>query len=301
MTEKRLQIAIQKSGRLSEKSMKLLEQAGLIFDVGQSELFSPCRNFPLDVVFLRDDDIPEYVNDGICDLGIVGENVLLEKTLALESRSSEKEKVRIISSIRLGFGKCRLSLAVPNGLVFNDVSDLNQKRVATSYPFILKNFAKNNNIDLKIIEISGSVEITPTLKIADLICDLVSTGNTLRSNGLKEVKTILESQSIIIKSQKDYDQQTLHHISTLEKRIEGVLKAAQSKYIMMNAPKSAIERIKKVLPGMEGPTLIELANNLNMVAIHAVSQENIFWETMEELKKAGASSILVLPIEKIID
>lgn len=292
----RIRIAIQKSGRLSEKSMGLLDDSGLNFERPKDSLFFRCENFPLDVMLLRDDDIPEYVIDGVCDLGIVGFNVLEERLLLRGEKA--RQSIEVVK--RLGFGRCRLAIAVPNDRNYDGAASLKNLRIATSYPATLKAFLEDRKISAVIVEISGSVEVAPTLKIADAICDLVSTGTTLRSNGLREVETILESESVLVQTRREISKQKSEDIARLLQRIEGVMKARQTKYIMMNAPRAALDQIRSLLPGMEEPSIMPLGSDGNHIAIHAVSHENIFWETMEKLKMAGASSILVLPIEKII-
>lgn len=292
----RLRIAIQKGGRLSEKSLKLLNQAGLDFDNRKERLFYSCQNFPLDIMFLRDDDIPEYVSDGICDLGIVGVNVLEEKKLGRITHSP----LQIKKLKNLGFAKCHLAIALPEKDQFDGPGSLSKKRIATSYPHLLKKYLSDNNVEAEIVEISGSVEIAPTLKIADAICDLVSTGGTLRSNQLKEVQKVLESESCLIQTETKLSEEKATDIQRLLDRISGVMLAAETKYIMLNAPLDAVDKIKSLIPGMEEPTIIPLASDASKVAVHAVARENVFWETIENLKLAGASSILVLPIEKII-
>jgi ATP phosphoribosyltransferase len=293
----RIKIAIQKSGRLSEKSLKLLSDCGLELESSKNRLISKCDNFPLDVMLLRDDDIPEYVYDGICDLGIVGENVLKEKIISRPD--IKKDCVEVVKE--LGFGKCRLAIAFPQDLPYTGIQELNEKRIATSYPVITSAFLREMGVKCEIVHISGSVEIAPTLKIADAICDLVSTGTTLRTHGLKEVETVLLSQSVLIKTKVKISDKKSHYINLLSQRVNGVMNAARTKYVTMNAPKESLEMIKQILPGMEEPSVIPLSNDNTKIAIHAVCRENVFWETMEKLKKAGASSILVMPIEKIID
>lgn len=292
----RIRMAIQKSGRLSEKSLALLTRCGLNFEWAKDKLFSRCENFPLDLMLLRDDDIPEYVNDGVCDLGIVGQNVLQEKLLGRHARPSDG----VLTLKKLGFGNCRLSLAIPVEKTYNGPRFFQGLRIATSYPRSLARFLEENEITAEIVEISGSVEVAPALHIADAICDLVSTGTTLRSNGLKEVDTILESESVFVQTRRSLSARKASEIQRLLTRIEGTMMAMQTKYIMMNAPREALARIRALLPGMEEPSILPLGTDESRIAIHAVSHEGIFWETMEGLKLAGASSILVLPIEKII-
>jgi ATP phosphoribosyltransferase len=292
----RIRMAIQKSGRLSEKSLALLTRCGLNFEWAKDRLFCRCENFPLDLMLLRDDDIPEYISDGVCDLGIVGLNVLEEKLLGRHASPQEGA----LTLKKLGFGHCRLSLAIPSEKEFTGLGFFRGLRIATSYPRSLSRFLRQNDINAEIVEISGSVEVAPALKIADAICDLVSTGTTLRSNGLKEVRTILESESVFVQTRRPLLLTKKEAIDRLLARIEGVMKAAQTKYIMMNAPLAALTEIRSLLPGMEKPSILPLGNDNSRIAIHAVAHEGIFWETMEQLKLAGATSILVLPIEKII-
>jgi ATP phosphoribosyltransferase len=296
MEQARIRIAIQKSGRLSDRSMSLLERCGLDLEWDKNRLFSRCGNFPLDLMLLRDDDIPEYINDGVCDLGVVGFNVLQEKIL-----SRGKEWGKGIEILReLDFGTCRLSLAIPVDKTYGGLSFFNGLRIATSYPATLRNFLTENKINAEIIEISGSVEIAPALKIAEAICDLVSSGTTLRSNGLKEVERVLESQSVLVTHRQEMNQQKTVEINRLLQRVDSVRRAAQTKYVMLNASRKNLTTIRNLLPGLEEPTIMPLGGDDDRIAVHAVSHENIFWETMEKLKLAGASSILVLPIEKII-
>ncbi len=294
--KERLRIAIQKSGRLSEKTISLFSKCGLTFDLRKDRLIHSAADFPIDLMLVRDDDIPQYVLDGVCDLGIVGENVLREKSLAfLEKKQSTIENLQ-----KLGFGNCRLSIAVPQNFEYVSAQSLNGLKIATSYPSCLKQFLNLNNVNAEILELGGSVEIAPILKIADAICDLVSTGNTLLSNGLKEVDSVFQSQACLIQTNKKLSAFKNESINRLVQRIQGVLKASQTKYIMMNADKSSLSQIKSLLPGLEEPSVIPIGLDGKRVAIHAVAEENVFWETIENLKKAGASSILVLSIEKVI-
>jgi ATP phosphoribosyltransferase len=295
-TINRLRIAVQKSGRLADKSIALLMKCGIDFDLRKDRLINKCKEFPIDLMLVRDDDIPEYIADGVCHLGIVGENVIEEKYLS----DSRKNSSSVQSLIQLGFGACRLSMAVPEEMNFSSLKDLNGLRIATSYPSCLKRFLNQNNITATVVELSGSVEIAPGLKIADVICDLVSTGGTLKSNGLKEVTTLLESQAAIFRTSKPLSPLLSQDLERLIQRISGVIRAYQSKYIMMNAPQKALAQIQKILPGMEMPSVIPLGLNSDRIAIHAVARETLFWETIESLKAIGASSILVLPIEKVV-
>ena len=295
-TGTRLRLAIQKSGRLTEKSLALFQKCGIDFELRKDRLMHECKDFPMDLMLVRDDDIPEYVADGVCHLGIVGENVIEEKYTCNPSKNASS-----ITTVRkMGFGKCRLSLAIPEGKTFNSVQDLNGLRVATSYPLTLKRYFDKVGVSAKIVELSGSVEIAPSLKIADAICDLVSTGGTLRSNGMKEVLKIYESQASLVRCSSAFSPEADLALNRLMQRLNGVILASESKYIMMNAPTSALAKIKEIIPGMEDPSIMPLGTTQERIAIHAVARETIFWETIEQLKAVGASSILVLPIEKII-
>lgn len=282
----KLRIAIQKSGRLNEDSVKLLKEIGIEFSSPNGKLKTDASNFPLELLFLRDDDIPQYVADGVADIGIVGENVLLEK-----------EKSVIIKN-KLGFGKCRLSIAVDKAFSYNGIEDINGKRIATSYPVILENFLRSKNISADIHEISGSVEIAPGIGLADAICDLVSSGSTLLTNGLKEAEVILRSEAVLIANNNlNADQNKL-----LEKilfRIEASKKARNNKYILLNAPNDKLEQIVSLLPGMKSPTILPLADK-GWSSVHSVVNENDFWDIIESLKANGAQGILVIPIEKMI-
>ncbi len=282
----KLKIAIQKSGRLSESSLKLLKECGIEFDNGLNKLKAEAFNFPLEVFFLRDDDIPQYVEDGVADIGIVGENVMLEKN----------KELKLIE--KLGFGKCRLSIAIPKEEKYRSLKDFNGKRFATSYPNILSTYLKKNKIKADIQEISGSVEIAPGIGLADAICDLVSSGSTLFTNGLKEVDVVLKSEAVLVANKKLKKEQQL----VLEKllfRITAVRKAKKTKYILLNAPNNKIETICKILPGMKSPTILPLAEK-GWSSVHSVVEEDQFWEIIEKLKINGAQGILVVPIEKMI-
>ncbi len=292
----RLRLAIQKSGRLTEKSLALFLQCGLDFDLRKDRLVNECKNFPIDLMLVRDDDIPEYISDGVCHLGIVGENVVEEKCFS----NPHKNRDSILIVRKMGFGSCRLSLAVPDKMNFQGVKDLEGTRIATSYPMILSQYLKQARVEAKIVELAGSVEIAPSLKIADAICDLVSTGGTLRSNGMKEVLPIFKSQAVLVRSAATFTPELDLAFARLLQRINGVIHASESKYIMMNAPTVALKEIRKIIPGMEEPSIMPLGTNGERIAIHAVARETVFWETIEQLKAVGATSILVLPIEKII-
>ncbi|MFA6435868.1 MAG: ATP phosphoribosyltransferase [Candidatus Gracilibacteria bacterium] len=284
----RLKIAIQKSGRLTEQTIDFLKKSGLDFEVYGERLFSSCRNFNLEILFIRDDDIPEYVQDGVCDLGIVGTNVLQEKNAKVEIKEG------------LGFGRCRLSVAVPRDSKLSRVEDLEGKRIATSYPTILKRWLKTKGISASIVMVKGSVEITPSLNIADAVCDLVSTGTTLKTNGLEAMEVVLESEALLIGNVASFKNPKLKlDLDRFLMRVRATLAARRFKYVMMNAPEKAFDAIRKILPGLESPTVVPLATR-GMVAIHSVVPEDRFWEVMEQLKEAGASGILVTPIEKMI-
>jgi ATP phosphoribosyltransferase len=284
----RLKIAVQKSGRLTDNSLDLLRKCGLDFEFQRHSLYSPCRNFDLDVLALRDDDIPEYVQDGVADLGMVGENVLRERSAA------------VATLIKLGFGQCRLVVSVPERSAVTSLAELNGKRIATTYPNTLEQYLHGQNLTADIVELSGAVELAPALDVADAVCDIVSTGTTLRVNGLKPLITIYESEAILIvnpDSLEDSSKKDL--VDRLMIRISGCLQARGKRYMMMNAPEHSINSLKKILPSMKSPTIVPLADE-GMVALHTVVAENDFWDLMEKLKNAGATDIVVLPIETII-
>ncbi len=281
---KTLKIAIQKSGRLNEKSVELLKNCGLSFENYKSSLISPVSNFPLEILFLRDDDIPEYVQDGIADLGIVGENVIHETEVDVDYLQL------------LGFGKCALKIAVPNNSTINTLADLNGKAIATSYPSILKKFLAENKIECEIRTISGSVEIAPGLGMSDAIFDIVSTGGTLKSNGLKTFTDVLSSEAVLIGRKGEANNPL---VQELIQRIQSVLRAKETKYVVLNIESKNLETIKALLPGVKSPTIIPLAEE-GWVAIHTVIPEQDFWGKINKLKAAGAQGIVVMPIEKII-
>ncbi len=285
-------MGIQKSGRLTDKTLSLLKKCGIELNWSKNKLLGQAQGFPLELLMVRDDDIPKLVESGVCDLGIIGENVLSEAT-------TNKEPL-CLKLRQLGYGKCRLSFAAPKDFNWQGPSSLQDLRVATSYPNIVKKFLTQYNLSAKIVEISGSVELAPALNIADVVCDIVSTGSTLQANGLKETKEIMQSQSIVIQNPNLDDHDKKKNIDRLLRRIDGVLKAQNNKYVMMNAPRAALQTIKEILPGMEEPSVMPLDEGSDKIAIHAVCQEDLFWETMEKLKEAGASSVLVVPIEKVI-
>lgn len=281
-----LKLAVQKSGRLHEDSMRLLKECGIDISNGANKLKTEASNFPLQVFFLRDDDIPQYVEDGVADIGIVGENVVYEKNKAVELVE------------KLGFGKCRLSIAVVRGEQYDSVKSLEGRRIATSYPYLTARFLEANNVKAEIHEISGSVEIAPGIGLSDAICDLVSSGSTLLTNGLKEVETILKSEAILVRNQKLSEEQ-LQILNRLLFRIHAVKKAKNNKYILLNAPNEKLDEIISLLPGMKSPTVIPLADN-GWSSVHSVLSEEEFWEKIEQLKNAGAQGILVVPIEKMV-
>ena len=281
-----LRIAVQKSGRLYEGSMKLLKECGIEVSNGNNQLIVIAANFPVEVFFLRDDDIPEYVQDAVADIGFVGENVVSEKNKEVDSIE------------KLGFGKCRLSLAVPKNGSMQSLNDLQGKKIATSYPFILSNFLKEKNITAAIHEISGSVEIAPKIGLADAICDLVSSGSTLFTNELKEIETILSSEAVLIKN-KNLAAGKKNILESLLFRIRSVKKAKNNKYVLLNAPNDKLEVICGILPGMKSPTILPLAEP-GWSSVHSVINEADFWNVIELLKTNGAQGILIIPIEKMI-
>lgn len=293
----RLKIALQKSGRLTENSLDLLVRCGLKYSRGKDQLMCYGENMPLDVLFVRDDDIPDLVQQDVCDLGIVGLNVIEEKRLAFESRGIEPLFEQIMV---LDYGRCRLSIAVPNGTEYKDVTSLRGKRIATTYPNILARYLRNNDVQAEVVTMSGAVEIAPRLGRADFICDLVSTGSTLIANHLSEADTVLESQAAIITTPVPVSAEKQEWIHRLSMRIDGVQQVKESKYIMLHAPRAKLAEIRKLLPGSESPTIMPLDGPGDKVAVHAVCRENVFWETLEGLKSAGASAILVLPVEKML-
>jgi ATP phosphoribosyltransferase len=284
--EKLLRIAIQKSGRLQEGSLELLKESGLAFSNGKDQLKTQARNFPVEVLFLRDDDIPQYIEDQVADVGIVGENIFVEK-------QKKNQLVR-----RLDFAKCRLSIAVPRSFNYENIRSLDGKNIATSYPNIVRSFLAKNNVQAGIHEISGSVEIAPGIGLADAILDIVSTGSTLLGNGLKEVEVVMQSEAVII-SNPSLDAEKQNILDKLLFRIEAVQKAKNSKYILLNCPDTAIEKITSVIPGMKSPTIIPLARK-GWSSLHSVVDENDFWEKIDQLRAFGAEGILVVPIEKMI-
>lgn len=281
-----LRIAIQKSGRLQEDSLKLLKESGLSFSNGKDQLKTQARNFPVEILFLRDDDIPQYIEDNVADAGIVGENVWIEK----------QKKNDLVK--RLDFAKCRLSIAVPRSENYTSVNYLDGKNIATSYPVIVQRFLDSHNIKAGIHEISGSVEIAPGIGLADAICDIVSTGSTLMSNGLKEVETVMQSEAVLIASPQ-LAQSKKEILDKLIFRFEAVQSAKNNKYILLNCPNESIKLITDVIPGMKSPTIMPLSR-AEWSSLHSVVNENDFWEKIDLLKSFGAEGILVIPIEKMI-
>ena len=296
-SEQRIKIAMQKTGRLTEHSQDLLERCGLKLTKSKDRLFCHGENMPIDLLLVRDDDIPGLVSDGICDMGIVGLNVVEEKRLELEAGGREAMFKQVCE---LDFGHCRLSLAAPDGASYLGIESLKNKRIATSYVRLLNYFLGSNSIQADTVYFSGAVEITPRLGIADFICDLVSTGSTLEANGLREVEVLLDSEAIVIQTSAAVSDEKQEWISRLLQRLDGVLQVRGSKYIMLHAPRAALDEIRSLLPGSEAPTVIPLEGTPDKVAIHAVCRETVFWETLENLKAAGASSLLVLPVEKML-
>ena len=291
----RLKIAIQKNGRLSEKSFALLEKAGISLQKSKDQLLCRAQNFPLDIFLVRDDDIPAFLQKEVCQLGILGQNTLLE-TLALDhDQFSGLQEV-----MPLGFGRCRLSVAVPNDMPYAGIEALEGLTIATSYRGLLSTFLAEKGVKAQIVTMEGAVEVAPRTHLADAICDLVSTGNTLISNGLREEDIILQSQAVIVRN-SDMDPVSAGLCEKLLARITAVLRAENSRYIMLNSPIAALEDIKAILPGSQSPTVMPLQGRDDMVAVHAVCNEEVFWSTMEDLKSRGASSILVVPIEKMLD
>lgn len=282
----KLKIALQKSGRLSEKSIKLLEECGIKFPNGGGKLITESTNFPLEILFLRDDDIPQYVEQNVADVGIIGENVLYES----------QKKIDLIE--KLGFSSCRLSLAIPKDMDYQNLEFFNDKHIATSYPNILSDFFKVKNINVTIEVISGSVEIAPGIGLSQGICDIVSSGSTLLSNGLKEVEKVMDSQAVLV-ANPVLDRDKKQILEKLLFRIRSVRNAKENKYILLNAPNNKLEKIIKILPGINSPTILPLAKN-GWSSLHSVISEEKFWEVIDELKSAGAEGILVIPIEKMI-
>ena len=283
---KKIRIAIQKSGRLNEDSLQILKDCGISVDNGKDQLKASSRNFPLEVFYLRNGDIPQYLKDGVVDIAIIGENVLIEKGND------------ITIAERLGFSKCKVSLAVPKSVKYRSVHDFQGKKIATSYPNTVENYLKSKGIQAELHIITGSVEIAPNIGLADAICDIVSSGSTLFKNNLKEVEVILTSEAVLAVSPKISEERTLL-LDKLRFRIQSVLRARQSKYVLLNAPNGKLEEIIALLPGMRSPTVLPLAQE-GWSSVHTVIHKDKFWEVIQELKSAGAEGILVCPIEKMV-
>ncbi len=296
-TGDRIKIAVQKSGRLTEHSMDLLVRCGLSYSRGKDRLICYGENMPIDVLLVRDDDIPDLVQEDVCDLGIVGLNIIEESALALRADGASRLFDQVAT---LDFGQCRLSFAVPRGTPYRDAGSLAGKRIATSYPRTVSDYLERNGVDANVVVFSGAVEIAPSLGRADLICDLVSSGETLKAHDLQEVATVLESRAALIRTPVELAPAKARWVERLLQRIEGVLQVKESKYIMLHAPRAALKEITALLPGSEAPTIMTLEGTDDKVAVHAVCRENVFWETLEQLKEVGASSMLVLPVEKML-
>jgi ATP phosphoribosyltransferase len=294
----RIKIAVQKSGRLTEHSMEMLVRCGLSYSRGRDRLICYGENMPVDVLLVRDDDIPGLVQEDVCDLGIVGMNIIEERRLELIDRGETKlfEEVS-----RLDFGHCRLSFGIPEHMSFTGPESLAGTKIATTYPRIVADYLRRQGIDAKVVEFSGAVEIAPSLGKSDLICDLVSSGATLRAHQMREGPTILDSRAALIRTPAEIPAAKAEWLKRLLLRIQGVLQVRESKYIMLHAPREALKAITALLPGSEAPTIMPLEGRDDKVAVHAVCRENVFWETLEQLKEAGASSMLVLPVEKMMD
>lgn len=286
MTDRKLKIALQKSGRLSEESGALLKKCGIRFGNGLGKLRAEAENFPLEIFFLRDDDIPEYVADGVADIGIVGENVVAEAGKTVDAIE------------KLGFGKCRLSIAVPKNFEYGSVENLSGLRIATTYPRVLNDFFRAKNVTCDIHTISGSVEIAPSIGLADAVCDLVSSGSTLFTNGLREVETVMRSEAVLI-ARRNLDAEARQILDKLLFRVKSVKAAKQNKYILLNAPDATLNEVISILPGIKSPTVMPLAEK-GWSSVHSVINENDFWESVEQLKAAGAEGILVLSIDQMI-
>jgi ATP phosphoribosyltransferase len=296
-SEQRIKIAVQKTGRLTDHSLDLLERGGLKVTQSKNQLFCYGENMPIDVLLVRDDDIPGLVCDDVCDLGIVGLNIVEEKRQELLNAGRQAMFKQVFE---LDFGHCRLSLAAPEGVDYEGVKSLNNSKIATSYVGILSDYLNKNDIDAEIVYLSGAVEIAPKLGRADFICDLVSTGSTLAANGLSEVEVLLQSEAVVIQTRAELGEAKQALVDRMLQRLDGVLQVRESKYIMLHAPRASLAEIRALLPGSEAPTVLPLDGSDDKVVIHAVCRENVFWETLENLKAAGASSLLVLPVEKML-
>ncbi|MFT5313118.1 MAG: ATP phosphoribosyltransferase [Paraglaciecola sp.] len=293
----RLRIAIQKSGRLSDDSIALLKAIGIKLQIRDRLLIAHSTNQAIDLLRVRDDDIPGLVMDGVVDLGFIGQNELEEKMLEREFTGKQHAYLELR---RLDFGGCRLSIAVPNEFDYQDIHSLEGKKIATTYPFLLERYFKQHKVNASTVMLTGSVEVAPRAGLADAICDLVSTGATLEANGLQEEEVIFKSKAVLIQRAGPMQEAKQVLINRMLPRMDGVMQAKESKYIMLHAPKAYLEQVKSLLPGSETPTVLPLAGNDDAVALHVVSSETLFWETMEKLKALGCSSILVMPIEKMM-
>lgn len=287
LDDKKIKLAIQKQGRLTDETLELLRKAGFEFESYKQKLFSTCRNFPLEILYVRDDDIPDYVESGIVDLGIIGQNVLNEK----------RPKVKKLLNLRYGF--CSLVVGVPRESNINDISGLQGKTIATSYPVSTKYFLKTNDVKASVVTISGSVEIAPALGVSQAVVDLTSTGSTLALNDLRVLTKIYDSESMLVANEKSLVNGRKALIEKILLRFKGVLSAKNYKYVMMNAPETILPRVIKIVPGLKSPTVSPLAKK-GWISIQTVIKEDVFWETIEKLKEAGAQGIIILPIEKII-
>ncbi len=287
LNSKNLKLAIQKEGRLTDETLDFLRKAGLNFESYKQRLFSLCRNFPLEILFVRDDDISDYVSSGVVDLGIIGQNVLYE----------DRPKVRKLLNLRYGF--CSLTIAVPKESNIKELKDLKNKTIASTYPNSTKNFFKKNDVSIKVVPISGSVEITPALGVADAISDLTSTGSTLTLNDLRPLTNIYDSEAVLVANEQSLSNGRKALLDKLMLRFKGVLSAKDYKYVMMNAPESILPKLKKVAPGLKSPTVAPLAQK-GWISVQTVIKEDTFWETVDKLKELGATGIIVMPIEKII-
>lgn len=296
-TETRLRIAMQKSGRLSDDTQALLKRCGLTINVADRRLLAHVTNMPIDIMRVRSSDIPGLVMDGVCDLGIVGDNTLEEASL---KRKLMGDSFEYVKTTPLNFGGCRLSIAMPEEFNYSSVDDLNGLRFATTYPQLLKRWADEKGINVEFCLLKGSVEVAPRVGLADGICDLVSTGATLEANGLVEVEEVFRSKASLIQTASPLTAAKQGILDTLLPRIMGVMKAKESKYIMLHAPKDKIAQVSALMPGKETPTVLPLAGREDLVAVHVVATETFFWETMENLKALGCDSILVMPIEKMM-
>ena len=295
--EQRLKVAVQKSGRLTDHSLELLGKCGLKYSRGRDQLVCYGENMPLDVLLVRDDDIPELVREDVCDLGIVGRNVVLERRLGFEAAGTLPLFIELQP---LDFGRCRLAIAVPDDFAYDAPGCLAGRRIATSYPNIVARWLAEAGVAAAVVTLSGAVEIAPRLGRADVICDLVSTGSTLAANGLREVATVLESEAVLIRTPVPLPVAKEAWLERMRVRIDGVQQVKESKYIMLHAPRARLAEIRRLLPGSESPTIIPLEGSPDRVAVHAVCRETVFWETLESLKAAGASALLVLPVEKML-